>query len=200
VREAPHSPEHADTIAAAHPLARALIERFRGEPGARILEIGTGSGRNLRALRAAGLSVNSLDDARAARPDAIGAAGDDFAAALSTHALLHGDSNSLKEMMSAVARALRSGAFLYATFGSSRDARFGRGERVDDLTFAPSEGDERGVPHAYYDEQRLRALLEPYFKIESLEEHDVDRVAGSWAHREETLAGAIHWFAIARRR
>ncbi|MBV9262690.1 MAG: methyltransferase domain-containing protein [Candidatus Eremiobacteraeota bacterium] len=200
MREAPHSPEHADTIAAAHPLARALIERLRPERGARILEIGTGSGRNLRALQAAGLSVTSIDDARAACRDGIDAAGDGFTAGLSTHALLHGDSNSLTVTMHSIALALRSGGYLYASFGSSRDPRFGRGDRIDEFTFAPTEGDERGVSHVYYDEQRLRALLEPYFEVESLEEHAVDRIAGSWAHREEPLSGAIHWFAVARRR
>ena len=197
---APHSPESADTFAAAHPLTRRLIKRLENDPGARILEIGTGGGRNLRALNAAGFVVVSLDDARAASPDAIAAAGNEFGAVISTHALLHGNSESLPDTMRLIALALEPGGLLYATFGSSRDARFGRGERIDEFTFAPTDGNERGVPHVYFDEPRLRALLEPLFEIEALEEQDVDRIVGRWAHQQQPLSGAVHWFAIARRR
>ncbi|MBV9233813.1 MAG: methyltransferase domain-containing protein [Candidatus Eremiobacteraeota bacterium] len=197
--QAPHSPRFADTFAAAHPLAQRLIGRLANDAGARILEIGTGSGRNTRALRDAGFSVVTINDARFASPDAP-AAGADFAAAISTHALLHGDSETVAHATRRIAWALKPGAWLYGTFGSSRDARFGQGQRIDDCTFAPLQGDERGVPHVYFNERRLRALLEPYFGVESLEEHDVDRVAGSWAHRERPLSGAVHWFATARRR
>ncbi|HUA09530.1 MAG TPA: hypothetical protein VMA98_09670, partial [Candidatus Acidoferrales bacterium] len=61
-----------------HPLALALIERLRERPGAEVLEVGAGSGRNTPALIAAGLRVGS-EPARGP-----------YAAALSTHALLHG--------------------------------------------------------------------------------------------------------------
>ncbi|MBV8196925.1 MAG: hypothetical protein JO263_02210 [Candidatus Eremiobacteraeota bacterium] len=56
------------------------------------------------------------------------------------------------------------------------------------------------MPHVYFDEPRLRALLEPLFEIEALEEQDVDRIVGRWAHQQQPLSGAVHWFAIARRR
>ena len=84
--------------------------------------------------------------------------------------------------------------------GRQRDARFGRGTRIDDSTFAPTDGDERGVAHAYFDRERLLSILDRYFIVESLSEHCVDDVAGSWAHRERPLDGAAHWFAIARKR
>ena len=60
-----------------HPLALDLIERLRDRPGARVLEIGAGSGRNTRALIGAGLRVQAPPDSGP------------YAAALSTHALLH---------------------------------------------------------------------------------------------------------------
>lgn len=196
----PHSPEYADIIAAAHPLAQRLIERHGGDSDARVLELGTGSGRNLRALRAAGLSVVSLNDATASSSDAIATLDGGFSAALSTHALLHGTASSLPEMVRAIAKKLKPDSCLYATFGSSRDARFGCGERIDDRTYAPLDGDERGIAHMYFDEQNLRALLEPRFTIEALEERDVDRVAGSWAHSHRPLSEAVHWFVVACRR
>ncbi len=93
-----------------------------------------------------------------------------------------------------------SGGLLYATFGSTRDTRFGQGKRIDDSTFAPTQGDERGVAHAYFDRERLLSILDRYFIVESLSEECVDDVAGTWAHRERPLDGAAHWFAIARKR
>ena len=60
--------------------------------------------------------------------------------------------------------------------------------------------DERGVAHTFFDESRLRELLARHFEIESLTEHDVDEIAGSWAHQHRPLNRAVHWFAIATKR
>lgn len=101
-------------------------------------------------------------------------------------------------MLHAVADVLQTGAPLYATFASKADARYGRGTRVDEDAFAPDEGDEQGVAHAYFDERALREMLEHEFIVESLEEHNVDDVAGRWAHAEKPQ-GSVHWFVRARR-
>ena len=113
-----------------------------------------------------------------------------FDAALSTHGLLHGTARSMAFAFTPSQLGSMPSGLLFATFGSTRDSRFGRGERLDDSTFAPDDGDERGVPHAYFDRDRLVALFEPYFEIESLDEQGVDDVAGTWAHHERPLAGA----------
>lgn len=180
----PDSPEHG-SIRPPHPLCLALVERLRERPRADVFEIGSGSGRNTRALLAAGFTVNAT----------LGP----YAGALSTHALLHGTPDEIRESLHAIARALEPDAPFYVTFGSVRDARCGEGTRVADHAFAPTHGDEAGVVHAFFDEKRLRAMLEEHFVIESLHERDVDEVAGSWAHRERPLRGAVHWFAELRR-
>jgi len=92
---------------------------------------------------------------------------------------------------------LKPNGLLYAAFGSTHDARFGKGAKLSERTFAPLEGDERGVPHSYFDEPSLRELLEKNFAVERLEEIQVDAIAGSWAHRETPLRGAAHWFVEA---
>ena len=171
-----------------HPLALALIERLRERPGAAVLEVGAGSGRNTRALRAAGFEVCALP---AQRP---------CAAALTTHALLHGTPASIGAQLDRIAAALEPGAPLFATFASVRDARYGTGEQLEPHVFAAATGDEAGVAHSYFDEARLIVLLSHRFAIESMHEMPVDDVAGTWAHQLQPLRGAMHWFVIAVRR
>jgi hypothetical protein len=180
-------------------LAQRLIERLQGSGEGPVLDFGSGSGRNGEALRHAGLTVVAIGDDALSSPQALAPLTQRCAAALSTHGLLHGIPPAIAGRVGAVARCLKAGGLLYATLGSTRDARFGCGERIDDCTFAPADGDERGVAHAYFDRDRVCAILQPYFEIESLTESSVDRVAGAWAHRERPLTGAVHWFAVAHK-
>jgi hypothetical protein len=170
-----------------HPLALDLIQRLRAQPGARVLEVGSGSGRNTHALVAAGFGVHALP------PDAL------CAAALSTHALLHGTPASLGDALAGIACALEIGAPLFGTFGSTRDARYGIGTRLEPHVYVADDGDEAGVAHAYFDESRLRELLAPHFAVESMREVAVDDIAGKWAHGTTPLRDAVHWFVIATR-
>lgn len=164
-----------------------------------MLDFASGSGRNGDALRRAGLAVVAISDASASNLP-LPEVPDGFAAAISTHGLLHGTPSDVRSRLDWIARRLEAGALLYATFGSTRDARFGEGTRIDEFTFAPVEGDERGVAHAYFTRAQVLALLEPEFEIESLDEERVDAVAGAWAHRERPLSRAFHWFAVAQKR
>ena len=170
-----------------HPLALELIDRLRNRRGAAVLEIGRGSGRNTRALEAAGFRVIDLDSEEIA------------AGALSTHAFLHGTLRTVDELLARAAERLEPRAPLYVTFGSTHDARYGTGTRIEDRVYAPDAGDERGVPHAYFDEASIRGLLERAWDVESLREEPVDEIAGTWAHQEAPLHGAVHWFAVLRR-
>lgn len=183
-----------------HPLAAALIERLHACSGVRVLDFASGSGRNTAALRAAGFSVVTVDDAGAAEVKALQEMSDQFDAVVSTHGLLHGMPGAIASRLQAIAQCLCSSGLLYASFGSTRDARFGEGRRLGDWAFAPLDGDERDVAHTYYDRDRLGAMLAQYFEIESLDETGVDEVAGRWAHATKPLHGAVHWFTIARKR
>ncbi len=183
----------------AHPLALELIDRLHEKDHARVVDFGSGRGRNTQALVEAGFEVIAISDEDASDRSALDGPAGSFDAVLTTHALLHGTPQSVAERLDAVARALREEGLLYATFASVRDARYGKGERLADATFAPSDGDERGVPHVYFDEPSLRAIVAPNFTIESLEERDADRIAGTWAHPHTPLRGAVHWLLRAVR-
>ena len=194
----------------AHPLALDLVGRLQRRGEVHVLELGTGSGRNTAALIEAGFFVTSIDDdherTAAARERFTGSRANlltgaytqlagrpqSFSAALSTHALLHGNALKIATILFSVNRLLEVDAPFYATFGSKRDARYGKGVRIDDDTFAPADGEEQGVPHIYYDEAQLREILTPFFTIESLEEVDVDAIVGRWAHAQRP-EGSMHW-------
>jgi methyltransferase family protein len=177
-----------------HPLAAQLVERLRSNTSARILDFGSGSGRNSAALRAARFDVCAVadDSVREFR------ARENFDAAVSTHALLHGTPQSITAMLQRIASALKPDAPLYATFGSKTDASYGQGTRIGDDTYAPDSGDEQGVAHVYFDEQTLSTLLGRWFILESIEEHAVDDIVGTWAHAQRP-EGSVHWFVRARR-
>ncbi|MDP9018441.1 MAG: class I SAM-dependent methyltransferase [Candidatus Eremiobacteraeota bacterium] len=175
-----------------HPLAQKLLAELPSE-AATVLEIGGGSGRNLRALRAAGLNVHTIEELLSQPlPRAP------FDAVLSTHALLHGTPESLAASMRCIRALLKPQARLYATFGSTHDSRYGHGTKIDANTFAPVDGDEAGVAHAYFNEAEMRKLLDGLC-IEDLSEVAVDKIAGSWAHSTSPLSGAMHWFATAKK-
>jgi hypothetical protein len=174
-----------------------LIERIGAGAGPRVLELGCGRGRNTNALRGAGFDVEALADDKLVPAPALGDAR--FDAALSTHGLLHGTPRDIAALLQVTAAALKPNAPLYATFASTRDARFGKGTQIDAQTYAPESGEERGVAHVYYDEPALRSAIEPLFDVESLEELNADAVVGRWAHARMP-SGTVHWFARLRKR
>ncbi len=202
----------------AHPLAIELgrvLARHGVAP--RALLLGIGSGRNVAPLVGAGAFVEVQEaDAQRARAASLDfeaehsvrvthgsyagpyAYADGFAGALSTHALLHGTVASIERAVAAIAHALVPGGTLYATFGSTRDPRFAAGAPIEPFVTAPHEGRERGVPHAYFDEARLRELLQA-FAIDAIEEAPATETAGRWAHDATEAETMIHWFVRARR-
>jgi hypothetical protein len=165
-----------------------------------VIDLATGSGRNALALRKAGFEVTAIDDAASVVTASLTSTPGPYAAVLSTHGLLHGSPTSITELVSAIAAVLEPGGFFYATFGSVRDERFGQGIAIEPFVFAPSDGDERGVSHLFFDETRLRSLLHERFDIQYLRERDADVAGGSWAHAEMPAERSVHWFAQARKR
>jgi len=181
-----------------------------------VLEVGTGSARNLAALVRADMEVISLDDdaervsrLKHGRPEfrsrllcaaytQLPKTAGGYDAILSTHALLHGEVSRIRAVLAEMRRVLGVKGRAYFTLGSSQDPRFGEGRQIGEATFAPISGDEQDVPHSYFDEAGIRSLL-GRFVIEQLFEHPVDDIAGKWAHQNSALSGAVHWFVTVRK-
>jgi hypothetical protein len=181
----------------AHPLAERLIALARERPLAGpVIEIGLGSGRNTRALVDAGIALVSVpDDVPYTQ---LPGHRESYGAALSTHAYLHGISSKLRGGIAELRRVLMPGAPAFLTLGSIKDARYGLGVPLDDRTFAPGDGDEAGIPHAFFDRDGVLELLFG-FTIDALEEVDADATAGRWAHPGGEPSGRVHWFVQAHR-
>ena len=168
---------------------------LRLAPGERVLELGSGRGRNTGALLARGVHVDAVPDDEVLAFSAATAAR--FDAVLSTHGLLHGHESDIARLVRQTSAALRPGGLFFAVFGSQRDARFGRGERLSDKTYAPETGEERGIAHTYFTQDQLQALLGEWIEAESMDECAAD--AGAWAHAQP-LQGHVHWFVRGVRR
>ncbi len=200
-----------------HPFACELAEVLRGATAPRVLLLGFGNGRNLPPFTRAGIRVDAVEEdpdrardaaertaaqplVRVARCRFVGpypyAGG--FDGALATSAFLHGTAATVGAALAAVAARLRPRAPFYATFGSTRDPRFGRGARVDAATYAATDGPEAGVPHVFFDEARLREALGAFVELD-LREGSAAETAGRWAHAADDAGDLRHWFVRARR-
>jgi hypothetical protein len=181
-----------------HPLAERLIERYRaGAWDLPVLEVAAGAGRNTRAFSAAGVPVIATRDDEPYTQ--LPGERDAYAAAFSSHGYLHGATAKVRAGLAELRRVLRPAAPVYLTLGSIRDERFGFGEGLDEWTFAPGDGPEMGIPHAYFDRDTIVELLRG-FTIESLDEVDATNIVGTWAHDpEDEPQNIVHWFVVATR-
>jgi hypothetical protein len=181
-----------------HPLADALIERYRAAGWTLpVLEVAAGAGRNTRAFAAAGVPVVATRDDEPYTQ--LPGEHDGYAAAFSSHGYLHGATAKIRAGFAELRRVLVAGAPIYVTLGSIDDERYGFGEMIDEWTYAPGDGPEKGIPHAYFDRDTIIELLRG-FTLESLEDVDATEIVGTWAHEPDDEAAPIrHWFVVATR-
>jgi SAM-dependent methyltransferase len=66
-----------------------------------------------------------------------------------------------------VERVLKPGGRFFVSVISERDSAFGQGREVEDQTWLVEEGFERGIPQAFFDQDRIRSEF-GRFKTESM--------------------------------
>ncbi|MFQ6088194.1 MAG: class I SAM-dependent methyltransferase [Candidatus Methanofastidiosia archaeon] len=86
------------------------------------------------------------------------------------HNTLYGIEKTLKE----IHRVLKKNGLSLITLKSSRDARFGQGEKIDEDTFLFTSGDEKGIPHYFCSRKTLDKLFSN-FEILELWHWEVER-------------------------
>lgn len=156
-----------------------LIGLMKSRSFHRVLDLGCGSGRHLLPLARAGLSVFGFDNSqhglRLAKEDLVDARleaqlqlGDfrnplpyregSFGAVLSIQVIHHARMKTIENVVGEIERVLLSGGLLFLTVPESRTqaATF---RQIEERTFLPEDGPEKGVPHHYFDESELRELL-----------------------------------------
>ncbi len=207
-------PRPSEPPVVAHPLAHLLVTKLAG-CGGRARIVGIGSGRNLAPFLAAGIGVDVLEsdperaDAIRARYGAavpvVRAAYDEtpaagergaYAGVLATHALLHGTSRTHAAAIAGVRASLAADGILCATFGSTRDPRASRGERLDRMTTVERDGPEANVPHVFHDRATLGAALRDFTIVDAYEASAAES-AGRWAHDARDAETIVHWFVTA---
>jgi hypothetical protein len=180
-----------------HPLAERLIERYRAAGWTLpVLEVAAGAGRNTHAFKAADIPVVATRDDEPYTQ--LPGEHDTYAAAFSSHGYLHGATAKIRAGFAELRRVLAPGAPVLITLGSINDERFGFGEALDEWTFAPGDGPEKGIPHAFFERFTIVELLRG-FMIESLDEVDATETVGTWAHPPDSHERIRHWFVIATR-
>ena len=198
------------------PLAKvcALAEEMRRRGMRRVLDLGCGSGRHTVYLAKQGLTVCALDiSVEALARTAEWLAGEGLSASLqqagmtalpyrdgvfdcvvSVSVLHHATMADIRTALGETRRTLRPGGLLFARECATGDYQEGRGVEIEESTFvAPDDADQPRVPHHFFSEEEVKALLKGFRLIE------LDRV-----EKESTVGSGrqvlrVYWHILAER-
>ena len=144
-----------------------------------VLDLGCGTGRHSVFLAENGMRVSGIDassegvrltqeqmaskglngDFRAGDIyERLPYADASFEAIVSTQTMHHNTIEKIRELIKEMERVLTPGGTIFITVRRRENPDVGNGageERLADRTFAPTSGGEKGLPHYYFDEDRL---------------------------------------------
>jgi len=156
-----------------------MIGLLRARSFRRILDLGCGSGRHLLPLARAGFPVFGFDnsphglmlahrDLKSEHLEAHLQLGDfrdplpyhdaSFHAVLSTQVIHHAEIETIRGLIREIERILALGGLLFLTVPKDK-SQASSFHQIEERTFVPEDGPEKGVPHHYFDESELRELL-----------------------------------------
>lgn len=156
-----------------------IISIFREAGKKRVLDLGCGSGRHTVLLSKEGFEVVASDVSRSGlemtrkwlSEEGLEATvkehscyerfpfeDDSFDAVISTQVIHHNFHDKVRSCISEIERVLKPQGMVFITVSAEGDnkKRASRSEKVAPQTYAPLDGDEKGLPHFIYTEQQLR--------------------------------------------
>jgi len=156
-----------------------MVNLLKARSFQRVLDLGCGSGRHVIPLARAGFSVFGFDnsphglllvkeDLVKEQMEAQLQIGDfrdplpyrdkSFDAVLSIQVIHHAETRTIQRVVAEIERLLVPGGLLFLTVPKYQNQAT-TFRQIEERTFVPEDGREKGVPHHYFDETELRQLL-----------------------------------------
>jgi SAM-dependent methyltransferase len=93
----------------------------------------------------------------------------EFDVTISRATINHATLQDMKKSVYEMARTTRKGGLLFLTLISDRSSEWKKGDTViENLSYIPTEGPEKGLIHTFLDAANSVALVEPFFRVEEL--------------------------------
>jgi SAM-dependent methyltransferase len=177
------------------PQIRELVDVLRKEKVSRVLDLGCGTGRHSLFLARMGFHVSGFDQSSAAinRARALSSEamlGIDlrvwdmhtfpypyvdraFDAVIATKVIHHAKKESIKMTLAEITRILKKRSVIFLEVPERRkivrlESEGEKHEVIEEGTYVPLYGDERGIPHHYFSRDELLSMLSD-FRIINLE-------------------------------
>jgi SAM-dependent methyltransferase len=213
-RESAFRKPHWLSWASVEPLPKvcALAEEMRTRGMRRVLDLGCGSGRHTVYLAKQGLQVCALDistealartcewlvregvsaSLQQADMTALPFRDDLFDCVVSVSVLHHATMADIRTALGEARRTLCPGGLLFARECAKGDYQDGRGVEIEQGTFiAPDDADQPGVPHHFFGEEEVKALLEGFRLVE------LDRVEKEYTVGSGRQVLRVYWHILA---
>jgi SAM-dependent methyltransferase len=189
-----------------------LLPRLRDENRARVLDLGSGTGRHtVRLSREGFLTVGVEPSPRGlsraamwlrseslpvrvvqAQMSYLPLKSNSFDCVISVYVMHHATLSRIRKAFAEVKRILVPGGIFLTLIQSGGDWKEGRGMRMEANTFLLDRGDEEGIPHHFFSEAEIRGLLDDFEILRMRQEKLDDRLAGMAPVKHR------HWEVLAR--
>jgi len=159
-----------------------LIPYFRAQGAKRILDLGCGSGRHIVFLAKHDFEVHGVDvspvgiklakrwmeDEKLAASLIIGSiynklpyANAFFDAVISVQVIHHNTAENIRRLIAEIWRVLKPAGLFFATIPMYKN-QAKRFQQIEENTFLPLDGREKGIPHHIFDEEQIRKFFSAF--------------------------------------
>jgi tellurite methyltransferase len=167
-----------------------------------VLDFGCGAGRHLKYLEGQQYSTTGMDIApnglhaaratlsgasfpvrlvRADMSDPLPFSTDSFDSVISIHVIFHNPVQIIKRTLSEIHRVIKPGGIFLVTFNATFSTRFGKGIELEEGTWIPDIGVDRGIPHHFSTLKDAAALMDD-FKVTNIHLEEIAQEGAVSAH------------------